>query len=244
VGVSSITVLHNYVSQPVQLKKLGCVAKAEGTGLLNHFELQISQSRVEVWGTDPGADELVQLAVADGFNLPLTRGLLHFEDIHHSANKGPDPSHTDHTLVWDNIGFDGPRIAGNASFEVPDAGEATNGDHPGTNLGHVISASAVELQTKAVTWDQSPKDAMVGFNWTPYDPVVPAVRVNGGEWKETAWPFEDTTTHSWRAITVPIPLADVVQGVQKIEMRYAYTGTEPSTVVSNVSLILLGASKD
>jgi hypothetical protein len=42
------------------------------------------------------------------------------------------------------------------------------------------------------------------------------------------------------AITVPVPVPDV-QGVQKIELKYS--GAQPSIVVSNVSLILLGASR-
>jgi hypothetical protein len=240
VGVSSIVVLRNHVCHTAQLEQPGCVAKATGTGLLNHFELRISQSRVEVWGTDPGAEKLVELAVADGLNLPLTRGLLHLEDVHNSAGKGPDPSHTVHTLVWDNIGFDGPKVAGNAAFEVPDAGDPTSyGSLPGTNLGHKITATAVAFQTRAVTWDRPPKGAVVGFNWFPEDQAVPSVRVNDGGWQTTAWPF-DATAYCWRAITVPVPVPDV-QGVQKIELKYS--GAQPSIVVSNVSLILLGASR-
>ena len=241
VGVSSIFVSRNYVSQMAQLSKLGCVAKATGTGALNHFELRISQSRVEVWGTDPGADNLAQLAVADGLDLPLTRGLLHFEDVHNAAAKNPDPSHTDHTLVWDNIGFDGPKVAGNAVFEVPDAGDSRSSEGlPGTNLGHEVTASAVAFATKAVAWDQPPEGAVVGFNWFPTDKAVPSVRVNGGKWQATPWPF-DAMTYCWRAITVPVPMSDVVQGAQQIQLQY--TGAQPSTVVSNVSLVLLGASK-
>lgn len=240
-GVSSIFVLTDHVSQLVQFEKDGCVAKATETGLLNHFELRVSKSRIEVWGTDPGADTLVKLAAADGLDLPLTRGLLHFEDVHNAANKGPNPLHQDHTLVWDNIGFDGPKLARNAVFDVPDATEATSsGSLAGTNLGHQVTASAAAFQTGAVSWDQQPEGAVVGFNWYVLEQVVPSVRVNGGEWRATAWPF-DTMTYCWRAITVPIPLSDVGQGVQKIELQY--TGTEPSTVVSNVSLVLLGATK-
>jgi hypothetical protein len=237
-GVNSIVVRRDHVSEQAQFEKLGCVAKAKGTDPLNHFELRISESSVQVWGTDPGADKLVQLAEANGLNLPLTRGLLHFEDVHHSSFKGLEPSHEERTLVWDNIGFDGPKIARNAAFDVPNGDDVTSG---GTNLGHVITASGAAFQThKAVTWDQPPTGAVVAFNWWPEDPVVPGVRVNGDDWQATAWPFDDTT-HCVRTITVPVPLPDV-QGVQKIELRY--TGTHPpSTVVSNVSLILLGASK-
>ena len=62
------------------------------------------------------------------------------------------------------------------------------------------------------------------------------MRINGGAWHETAWPF-DAQSYSWRTIAVGIPLSEIRAGSNVVELRSATT-----TVVANVDITLIAAS--
>src|SRR5260370_40190771 len=87
----------------------GCVKRSPGVGgPMNHIELRVSASHVEVWATDPGQTTLKQIATAD-LTMPLTRGLVWMEDVHYNAGKYSNQGN--HTFAWDNFGFDAPILA-------------------------------------------------------------------------------------------------------------------------------------
>lgn len=241
-GVDSMAVIRDYKPEAVSLLQTGCVGKGSASGGLNHVELRLSQSAAEVWASDPGSPAMVKIAEASDLDLPLTRGVLHLEDVHHAAFKGIDPSHTIHTFAWDNIGFDGPKADRYLSFDVPDGtdpGTAPNSS-AGTNLGHVITSNASPFKISGVSWNKQPTGAAVTLNWFPLDTSVPSVRLNAGPWQDTAWPFADTTTYCWRSTAVTVPLADVRAGDNTIDLLYP--GPEGSTIVANISLVLTAAA--
>src|SRR5882724_1352147 len=98
-------------------------------GLLNHFEIQISQSRIDVYGSDFSTDNgntfpNYKLLYSANINLPFTRGYVHFNARNHATIKygfGPDV-----VFHWDNLGFDGPVIAAPRAYEIPDNSVVTS----------------------------------------------------------------------------------------------------------------------
>src|SRR5262249_9475768 len=122
-------VYKNYVgtiAAPVFNHGNGCAKTSRGS--LNHFEIQVSQSRVEVYGSDFSTDNgqtfpNYKLLYSANIDLPFTRGYVHLNPRNHATVKygfGPDA-----VFHWDNVGFDGPVIAAPRAYEIPDNTEAT-----------------------------------------------------------------------------------------------------------------------
>jgi hypothetical protein len=123
-----------------------CVSTSQGS--LNHFEVQVSQTHVDVYGSDFSPDNgqtfpNYKLLYSADINLPFTRGYVHFNAKNHATVKygyGPDA-----VFHWDNLGFDGPVIAAPRAYEIPDNTTLTsNGSldvqYNGTarNLGYLL----------------------------------------------------------------------------------------------------------
>jgi hypothetical protein len=125
----------------------GCVDTSQGS--LNHFELQISQTHIDVYGSDFSPDNgqtfpnYKRLYSAD-IDLPFTRGYVHFNARNHATVKygfGLDA-----VFHWDNLGFDGPVIAAPRAYEIPDNTTMTNNGlldiqfngSPAQNLGYLL----------------------------------------------------------------------------------------------------------
>ena len=208
-------------------------------GPLNHFEVRVSKTHLEVWGTDPGSGSLKQLAVADDLDLGLSKGLVWLNDVHYNARKAIEPCECgkqfEHTFVWDNLGFDGPKTYRDLGFDVADANIAKGG---GTSqLGYVVGTGPVTLDIHGVRTDQAPTAAQVVLNTYSFERFVPSISINGGPWINTPWPY-DEQTYSWRSISIPVPVEQVRNGPNTISFK---SGHE-STTIANVSLILVAAA--
>jgi hypothetical protein len=77
-GVGEIDKTSNYAFSGLSFTATGCVTKGSANAL-NHFEIRISQTRVEVWGSDAGSTVVRQIAVAANPDLTLTRGVVWLE---------------------------------------------------------------------------------------------------------------------------------------------------------------------
>ena len=237
VGLVFMTKDHLY-SEPTFTHK-GCVTKSVPGGPLNHFEVRVSKTHLEVWGTDPGSGSLKQLAVADDLDLGLSKGLVWLNDVHYNARKAIEPCECgkqfEHTFVWDNLGFDGPKTYRDLGFDVADANIAKGG---GTSqLGYVVGTGPVTLDIHGVRTDQAPTAAQVVLNTYSFERFVPSISINGGPWINTPWPY-DEQTYSWRSISIPVPVEQVRNGPNTISFK---SGHE-STTIANVSLILVAAA--
>jgi hypothetical protein len=138
----NVMVYNNYVGTVIT-PTLENVCVQTNRGSLNHFEFQISQTHVDVYGSDFSSSTTTLLYSAD-FNLPFTRGYVHFNARNHATVKygfGPDA-----VFHWDNIGFDGPVLATPRAYEIPDNTTMTNNDlldiqfngGPARNLGYLL----------------------------------------------------------------------------------------------------------
>jgi hypothetical protein len=99
----------------------GCAAVS--LGFLNHFEVQVSQTHIYVYGSDFSTDNgrtfpNYKLLYSANINLPFTRAYIHFNAKNHATVKyGFAP---DAVFHWDNLGFDGPVIPAPMAYEIAD----------------------------------------------------------------------------------------------------------------------------
>lgn len=145
---SNVMVYNNYVGTiiaPTFNHTNGCATPS--AGLMNHFEIQISQTHVDVYGSDFSTDNGVtfpnyRLIYSANISLPFTRGYVHVDARNHASIKysfGPDA-----VYHWDNVGFDGPVLTAPLAYEIPDnttaltyaaGGGAATSAH---NLGYLL----------------------------------------------------------------------------------------------------------
>ncbi len=234
-GITMTAITRNYVTQDVgPVEQLGCVLKGSATGALNHFEVRINASGAEIWATDAGQTQLKLLARAN-VQMPLTRGVIWLEDLHYNACKFD--SQCDHAFAWDNVAFDGPKTYRDYTFDVPDANTSVSNGI--TTLGYRVGQSPVSLQVQGTNWQHTPAKVLVTFNWAPNDTTVPMIRINGGPWHQTAWPYPNFPPF-WKAIAVEVPFSEIRTGMNTIEFQQP--GGAQDTVICNINLTLIDAA--
>jgi hypothetical protein len=142
---------------PTILSSAGTIGCANiSPGAMNHYEIQLSQTSVDVYGTDYSTDNgqtfpapLHHLYSAP-ISLPFTRGYVHINARNHATVKYF--SQPDIVFHWDNIGFDGPVIANTVSYEIPDNTTMTSGYSGGSfvhptnvmNLGYQLQDGTIK----------------------------------------------------------------------------------------------------
>jgi hypothetical protein len=247
ITVDSAVVVSSYVSNDsftdintgtIAVTPVDCVKASSGPGDMNHFELRIAQSGIDVYATDAGTlAPLKKIATIGNVTLPLTRGLIWIEDVHYNGDKdGPDQG--THTFTWDNVGFDGPVLARDLAFDVPDRLAPMSGIYTGLlNLGWGLfqnDAQPLSLTVPGVYNIDKATGAILTFNYYAEDPVTLSYRVNGGAWHDAPWPFGACC--GTKTLAVPVPLAEVQPGDNIVQFK-----TSDATEISNVDLILVGA---
>jgi hypothetical protein len=221
---------------------LDCVIAAPpvgaGAAVMNHLEIQVNQSQVDVYAADAGVPGSLRLiGRVTGANLLFTRGLVWLEDVHYNADKGDLPSQREHTFAWDNLAFDGPFTYTDLSYDALDA--LTPNANGSKDLGKL------SFPNGTISWDvlNVPSgitaDAVrVLFNFFHYDhPNNLTVTVNGHV-HPTAWPYPDTNGFTWRTLDVVIPQSDLVTGTNTVQLG----SPEQALVTANVNLVLVNAS--
>ena len=250
ITVDSAVVVSNYISNDsftdvntgtIAVTPVDCVKASSGPGDMNHFELHISQSGIDVYGTDAGTlAPLKKIATIGNVTLPLTRGLIWIEDVHYNGDKeGPDQG--THTFTWDNVGFDGPKLARDLAFDVLDNTEAMGGIYTGlTNLGWGVfpnDPQPLALTVRGVYAINKATAALLTLNYSTYDPVTLSYRFNGNAWHDAPWPFGTCGgLCGAKTIALPVPLAEVIGGDNLLEIK-----VDNGAGISNVDLILVGA---
>ena len=221
----------------------GCITKGSAAAM-NHIEVRVSVDRIEVWGTDAGATTLKLLAHMDNIGLTFTQGLVWLNDVHYNARKAIEPCSCgpqwNHTFVWDNLGFDGPKTYRDLGFDAPDknveGGTSGAGDRTQT-LGWLIRDNPT-LTVTGVNRVQAPTGALVVFNAYSFADVTPEVSVNGGPFIPVTERPTDNIQYSWRTFSIPVPVSSVVDGTNTLTFR----STEWSATVTNVSIILVAGA--
>jgi len=229
-GVSAIKVIRNYLVSGWGPNDLH--ADYDGTGKpseppcfpvndtrMNHYELRLSASTVELWVTDPGADPgtLRLVAKKEGINLGFTRGYVSFQQAHYNAGKDDHLNiPPTHTFNWANVGFDGPVLPIERGYDVPDA-LAPYRDL-GTTIGYRISASA-PLAFPLAGMDLSGATAaalhlnVYGF----YAGRILQFRFNGGAWQ--SFVSDLPANMEQRSLHIPVPMTLLRTGDNLLEIK-------------------------
>ncbi|MEP7042165.1 MAG: hypothetical protein ABI843_03830 [Dokdonella sp.] len=255
ITVDSAVVVNDYVSNDsfmdvgtgtISVQMVDCVKASSGPGDMNHFELHVAQDTIDVYGTDAGTTApLKKIAVISNMSLTLTRGLIWMEDVHYNGDKdGPDQG--THTFTWDNVGFDGPVLARDLTFDVLDRLSPVGDNYPDQlNLGWPTSSSdgpPLTLTIANVYHLAAATAALLTFNFSSDNPVTLSYRLNGGSWHDQPWPFNACYTQNGfvscgqKTIGVPVPLSEVQGGTNTVEIK-----SSDWTEISNVDLVLVGA---
>lgn len=215
----------------MQYHILDCVLSSNGTSL-NHVEVKVSQSTIDVYATDAGAVTLKHIAQITNAGLTFTRGLVWMEDSHYNADKGPSqiPSQRNHTFIWDNLAFDGPFTYRDFSYDALDAGAPILGkvaQPGGTASWDVLNVPATP----------SPAAVRVLFNFSLEAAAgTPTLRVIvNGHSHSVPWPYPESLGTAWRTLAVTIPVTDLVAGTNVVQL-----GADTlSLITANVDIVLV-----
>jgi hypothetical protein len=241
VGVDSLDVIRNYVADDNQISgasftvtQFGCVVESSGpNGPLNHYEVQVSQNSIDVWGTDAGSTVLKHIIQYTNVNLTFSRGLVWLEDAHYNADKsGYLPLQHDHTFAWDNLAFDGPVIARDHTFDALDALTAA-----GDGTKNLAKAAFNDSPSHYSNWTTVPIDAAslstassAALMWNYY-----SIAAQPGTWTYAVNGHVHTAANLPGNATpiFPVPLSEILTGSNSVVI-YGDQGT----FVSNVDILL------
>jgi hypothetical protein len=255
--VDRVVVVRNYVMEevnpgvgvnfgtasnpPLTLKQLDCViAPPDGSGIMNHIEVRVSQGQIDIYATDAGvaptSTTLRKIATVTNANLTFTRGLVWLEDVHYNADKGLAPSQRQHTFVWDNVAFDGPFTYRDFSYDALDIGNVDASSNT-VDLGQFSNANQ-QSSWNVLNVPANPQASAVRvlFNFdnsVSRIPTVLNVTVNGHA-HPTPWPYPDALQNTWRTFAVTIPITDLVPGTNVVQI-----GSDQPQVTANVNIVLV-----
>jgi len=103
---------------------------------LNHVEVYLTQTHLEVWASDTSADGVSfpnqQMLWSGDIALPFSRGYVSLALRNHATMKYWLGSAA--TVRFDNVGFDGPVVTGRREYSAPDSLTAYGG-LPGCTMG-------------------------------------------------------------------------------------------------------------
>lgn len=223
----------------MSVKILDCVRQASGPNDgLNHVELKVSQNQIDVYASDAGSTTLKRIAVIENANLTFTRGFVWIEHVHYNADKGDPnrPSQRIHTFAWDNVAFDGPVVARDLSFDVPDSlSPIANGHVIGWEALPTKPAKLTTLPIGAADLVSAKTASLLFISYHQTTPKTFTYVINGHVHNAT-WPFPDRNGFAIKTLSLPIPLTDLVMGPNQITI-YADQVIE----VANVNISLAGA---
>ena len=238
-GIDTFFSSSNGTYSTVAATQYGTITKGSATQM-NHFKVQVSQSRIDVFGSDAGSVTLKHLA---GANLALTfsQGLVWLNDVHYNARKAIEPcecgTQFDHSFTWDNLGFDGPKTYRDWGYDVayanaPTGSASQHGDSL-VNEGYLIGNGPRTLGTSSVDKGVATA-AKIVLNAYTFTGTFVSVSVNG----HLAVSHPLVNPYHWESFSIVVPLSDVAPGVNTL----TFASNSGSTTVANVSIILVAAS--
>jgi hypothetical protein len=267
IKLGNVMVYTNYA--PSTLTPVGstsCATTKQGS--LNHFEIQVSQQHVDVYGSDYSTDNgqtfpNFRKIYSANLSLPFTRGYVHVSARNHASVKygfGPD-----WVYHWDNIGFDGPVVTGWRTYEVPNNGTTStlNGQSI-RNLGYLLldgttgkPAGVYDPVNRLTPFQFQGVDlsGMTGarlslntfFNTISHTANSTwglKIRFNGGTWRDrllTATEVQAINTAGSAGnmmLLVDVPVADLVSGTNSLDMLPLNAPMDYPPAVANIDLIL------
>ncbi|MEZ0314667.1 MAG: hypothetical protein ACAI38_23100 [Myxococcota bacterium] len=142
---------------------------------LNHFELRLSRTHLELWATPYSNDGVdfgpASLVASTDLDLSFTRGYVQLIARNHATDKywtaaHPADARQAWVVRWDNVGFDGPVIDNTREFEVRDALVAApdNSVAVGYMLGDASAATKTTVTIRGVEGSAQAVRARLAMN--------------------------------------------------------------------------------
>jgi hypothetical protein len=267
VGVRFIDVITDYQDALSMPAEQSCVPGARGK--LNHFEIRVSEQHIEVWATPFSADgehfDPAVLLHETDIALPFSRGWVHLTTHNHATIKY---SHDDAfgatepidawVTRWDDVGFDGPIVAG-TEFEVADSLVAgTNAQNimgPVMNVGYRVPDTAdgapIELTLPGVELDGVATARLAVAMWYllndaehPLEQYTLRYRLNRNAWHERMLSAGElavlTNGHAQGALgqMLELPVEELVQGDNRLELETRGVPQNYPPAASAIDLVL------
>jgi hypothetical protein len=258
-GISAIVVDTNYVQTANIPADLKCMKTLQGS--LNHIEVTLSQSRVEVFGTDasPDGTSFGPPVLLYGLDLDLSfsRGYVSITSHNHATRKyTPNNALSAWSARWDNVGFDGPTISNFREYEIADslvkATNAFSNNEAVMNIGYLVADVAnppnppVHFHGVDISGQTHAKLALSTW-YLRGDATASYVlkyRLNGGPWRDRKLTtgelsaLDDSRSQGAMAIIIDVAMADLVSGDNSLEFQAENIPQNYPPVVSNIDLIL------
>jgi hypothetical protein len=256
VSVSQFVVYDNYVQtiREVEYEERTCVSMRPNA--LNHVEVKVSSSRVEVWASPVSEDGVtfapVELLAAADLDLSFSKGYVHLSTHNHASLKYSDDTVDAWITRWDNVGFDGPVVEGWREAEVADS--LTPGTENQQNIGWRLGTLATDywsapLSFSAIDMTGATKAQIALTSFMSLGLGTPAnfqldYRINGGT--PHARKFDAAQMAMLEAIPVSgtmsmlleIDPAELRSGTNTIELATTDVPTSYPPVVYNLDLIV------
>lgn len=233
-----------------------CIPVKEGH--LNHFEVHVSDSRIEVyaspWSEDGTSFAPVQLMIAADVALPFTRGYVNIAVHNHATIKYSgggaysDEVYDAWVARWDNVGFDGPVLSNFREYEIPDATE----EHEGTlNIGYRIAddmdgpSHVLTFEDVDLTGAVSARIAQTSYYLLDADEATYLLRyrINGHDWHDRS--FDATELHAFShnsqgalAQILEVPMSELQNGSNTIEYVTRNVPQSYPPAALNIDLVL------
>ena len=256
-----------------------CVGVQQGK--LNHFEVSVSQKRIEV-SVSPFSADGVKFAAPEvmygaDVDLPFSRGYVHVTVHNHATLKystgtwagNAGATNLDAWVArWDNVGFDGPIVAGAREYEIPDSLTATkdlnddpnNPTRAAVNLGYVAPdvsiGPASVLHFPGVDLDKVTSAHLALSSYLPggkFEEYVLRYRLNGKAWRDRLLSPDEIKTLTNPIVTgsggtpgslgvvglmIDVSLADLVAGDNSLEFVTVHVPQNYPPAIANVDLLL------
>jgi hypothetical protein len=253
--INGVFTYANYVETFVPIDGAKCVATQRGK--LNHIEVRLAQTSIEVWASDFSPDGGVtfpnfQKLGSAAINLPFSRGYVHYQQ----AERAPIKYEVSFGITqryaanyWAKLGFDGPVLPPEVAYAAPDA-LTPNGS--GVNLGYAVHAnqsvllSVPNVKTTAASAELA---FTVSYTWggnaTPANNVV-HYRLNGGTWRAAQTDVTAATrgqawggdaADNWAvAYMVPVDVGDLRAGSNDVEVSIDNASEGYPPILGNLEL--------
>lgn len=219
-----------------ELSASGCFDTADAK--LNRLKFTISKNAVEVWASDHHTPtELRLIARADELELPFTRGYVHLQHSQYHAYKDGGVTPTQ-TYRWDNVGFDGPALPMPRAYEVPDNTGPDVDGVGGRLYGYYLNdREFVRLPIPGVELAGA-KTAAFNFNFFIDEGRALEYRFNGKRKRSFSVPRHGNAGHILRTFSIPVPLEELVEGENMVEVKVSAPQPYPHEAVANMDLTL------
>ncbi len=260
-SIRFIELFQNYAHTELGEDNPACVKTAQGK--LNHIEIDVSQTKIDVYAS-PYSDDGVTFAApvliqSVAVSLPFSRGYVSISVHNHATLKYS----TNHDLeAWtarfDNVGFDGPVISNWREYEIPDSlipgTNAENRGGPVVNIGYRVTdvankpAQTLTFHDVDLTGVQSAQISLSSWYLlvgSQPDMFVLKYRLNGKAWHDrplTAGELglfgANNNSQGQQGQMLDVPVSDLVQGDNTLEFVTQNVPQNYPPLVANIDLIL------